>query len=188
MEFIESELRFVFDENQWNIVTQFDGEKDYKKVKDHLKGTKAIDFLGTTDNKIFFFEMKGFRGYQNQTSVKERLADNAEDLTTEIAQKVRDTLACLLAGARNSTNKSDAWQECCKIITESHKPLIIIAWIEEDTPNETMRKRLKVQNTVRRDKLAKKLSWLTKRVFIMNSKTEEKMAGLSVSLMPSSRN
>ena len=100
MEFIESDLKFVFDEKQWDVITQFDSETDYKKVKDKLKGTKSIDFLGTTDDNIFFFEMKGFRGYQDQKSVKERLADNAEDLTTEIAQKVRDTLACLLVQGR----------------------------------------------------------------------------------------
>uniref|UniRef100_UPI004028E9D3 hypothetical protein n=1 Tax=Bacteroides cellulosilyticus TaxID=246787 RepID=UPI004028E9D3 len=184
MEFIESDLKFVFDEKQWDVITQFDSETDYKKVKDKLKGTKSIDFLGTTDDNIFFFEMKGFRGYQDQKSVKERLADNAEDLTTEIAQKVRDTLACLLGGARNSTNKSDIWQKCCRIVTESNKRLIVIAWIEEDAPNEAVRKRLKIKNTVRRDKLAQKLSWLTKRIFIMNSGTEENIAGLSVSLMP----
>lgn len=183
MEFIESGLKFVFDEKQWDIITQFDSETDYKKVKNNLEGTKSIDFLGTTDDKIYFFEMKGFRGFQDQRSVQERLSDNAEDLTTEIAQKVRDTLACLLGGARNSTNKSDTWQKCCEIITESNKRLIVIAWIEEDMPNETVKKRLKTKNTVRRDKLAKKLSWLTKRVLIMNSKTGDEIPGLSVSLL-----
>ena len=59
MEFIESDLKFVFDEKQWDVITQFDSETDYKKVKDKLKGTKSIDFLGTTDDNIFFFEMKG---------------------------------------------------------------------------------------------------------------------------------
>lgn len=58
MEFIESGLKFVFDEKQWDIITQFDSETDYKKVKNNLEGTKSIDFLGTTDDKIYFFEMK----------------------------------------------------------------------------------------------------------------------------------
>lgn len=44
MEFIESDLKFVFDEKQWDVITQFDSETDYKKVKDKLKGTKSIDF------------------------------------------------------------------------------------------------------------------------------------------------
>lgn len=183
MEFIESDLKFVFDEQQWDFITQFDIEKDYTKVKNSLSETKAIDFLGIQSNRLYLFEIKGFRGYGDQESVQKRLAKDAEDLTTEIAQKVRDTLACLLGGARNSTNQSDNWQKCCEIIAKNNHKLIVVAWIEEDIKNKIIEKRKKVKNSIRQDKLKQKLSWLTKHIFIVNTKTDVDIAGFSVSLL-----
>lgn len=75
MEFIESDLKFVFDEQQWDFITQFDIEKDYTKVKNSLSETKAIDFLGIQSNRLYLFEIKGFRGYGDQESVQKKTGE-----------------------------------------------------------------------------------------------------------------
>jgi hypothetical protein len=183
MEFTESGLRFVFDETKWSIITPFDLEKDYQNVKNSLSGTKSVDFIGTGKDTTCLFEIKSFRGYRDQESVQGRLANGADDLTTEVAQKVRDTLSCLLAGARNSTNKNQEWKKICNTIMDAkHQRLLIIAWVEEDFETNTSQKRIKVKMGIRKEKLKKKLSWLSKRVFIMNIKEYNGyFDGLSVS-------
>lgn len=184
MEYSESGVQFDFDDSQWQFITQFDSEKDYEKVKNALEETKAVDFVGMKDDRTYFFEIKGFRGYATQSSVKKRLANGAEDLTTEIAQKVRDTLSCLLGAVRNSTNSAASWKLLCKAISDNTKPLLIIAWIEEDTPNKTAVLRNKAKNQTRRDKLKTKLSWLSNQVLIMNVKEyDNNIEGLSVKLL-----
>lgn len=44
MEFIESDLKFVFDEKQWDVITQFDSETDYKKLKISSKEPSLLIF------------------------------------------------------------------------------------------------------------------------------------------------
>jgi len=187
MVFEESNLRFTFQDDEW-WVKQFDDKSNviYKKVADKLQGTKAVDFVGIhNSDKLFFFEIKNFKGHTADSDTRVRLESQGEVLTTEIAQKVRDSLACILAGSRNATNDIEKWKQICKLISNNN-PVRIIAWIEQDTPAYTGRsnvqgKKVKVELSVRTSKLKNKLSWLTSRVFIESiSGRQSEIKGLSI--------
>lgn len=181
MVFLESGLKFEFDDEKWQIIEQFDVQTDYDKVKKKVQGTKSVDFIGINNDGAYLFEIKGFRGYSDQQATRDRLAGNAEELTSEIAQKVRDTLSCLMAGSRNSTHHSELWTTVSHAIMDNTKKLLVIAWVEEDIISEVREKRQKSKGITRRDKLKGKLSWLTSRVDFMNVRTyNNEIDGLTI--------
>lgn len=106
-QFNESGLTFIFDD-YWDVY-KLDDEIDYKKVCGKVPETKCIDFIAFCENEstLLFIEAKGFRGYGHQPSVQNRLTGKSDDITTEIAQKVRDSLAVIIGGARKSTHLAD---------------------------------------------------------------------------------
>lgn len=109
--FKESGLEFRFDDN-WEVY-QLDKEADYReKINRQIPETKSIDFIGFnhTKNILLFVEVKSFRGYGNRTNIQ-RLTGENDDITVEVAQKVRDSLAVIIGGARNSTNLPDKWKK-----------------------------------------------------------------------------
>ena len=86
---------------------------------------------------------------------KERLLNNAEELTTEIAQKVRDSVSCIIGGSRNSTNDIQIWKKITSYLTS--KTIIIILWLEED--RKSQKYSCKIADYQK--KLQSKLKWLT---------------------------
>ncbi len=167
--YIESGITFEFDEKNWNVCQYDATDGDYRKNV-HLSETKAVDFVGIYNkNSIVFFEIKSFQGYGRQTAVQNRLSNSMEDLSTEIAQKVRDTVA-VIAGLNRTVPLNLFWKESEQIIFDKSKQIIIIAWIEEDftSLSLTEKKRRKSNLSTRKDKLKQKLSWLTSDVYIEN--------------------
>ncbi len=166
--FTESNLIFSFDEENWDML-KYDEDPKYIEISNALEGTKAIDFLCFYNNTtLVFFEVKGFRGYGSQKSVNDRLAEGMEVLTTEIAQKVKDTVAAIVAISRNIQARDTFWEKAAKQILDYNKGLMIIAWIEEDLSTMVQRKRKKHEMSVRTAKLKNKLNWLTTNISIDN--------------------
>jgi hypothetical protein len=169
--FTESNLTFTFEETHWEIL-KFDEHPKYIEISNALAGTKAIDFLGFYNNTAFvMFEVKGFRGYGSQKSVNDRLAEGMEVLSTEIAQKVKDTAAAIVGISRNIRADNTLWQKAVKQIIEN-KSVIIVAWIEEDLNNIALKARKKNEMSVRAEKLKNKLKWLTTNVSVDNIKEQ----------------
>ena len=166
--FTESHLTFSFDEENWDVL-KYDDNPKYLKISNSLEGTKAIDFLGFYNNTLVMFEVKGFRGYGSHKSVNDRLAEGMEVLTTEVAQKVKDTVAAIIGISRNIQVRDTFWEKAGRQILQN-KNLMIIAWIEEDLSSKTLRDRKKLDMSVRTEKLKKKLSWLTTHISIDNVK------------------
>jgi hypothetical protein len=177
--FTESNLIFSFEEN-WNII-QYDKDPKYLTISNALEGTKAIDFLGFYNTSVLvLFEVKGFRGYGSQKSVSDRLADGMEVLTTEVAQKVKDTVAAIVGISRNEKTKGNFWEKTANQIVHN-KDLMIIAWIEEDLNSKALRERKKNEMSVRAEKLKNKLGWLTTNISIDNIREQHfKFDGLNV--------
>lgn len=166
--FTESNLTFSFEEENWEVL-KYDAEPKYTEIKNRLDGTKAIDFLGFHKNTLVMFEVKGFRGYGSQKSVNDRLADGMEILTTEVAQKVKDTVAVIVGISRNIAPGNTIWEKAAKQILHN-KNLMIVAWIEEDLSTLVQRQRKKTEMSIRTEKLKNKLSWLTTNISIDNIK------------------
>lgn len=157
----EENLEFVF--TDWEKVLKFDTHTDYTKVKNILPPTNGVDFLGVKLEKVIFIEVKDFRDHRIEN--KKRLSD--AELMIEVGQKVKGTLACILAGTRNSTNDSEFWKKIAAIIQDLSKEVFVILWLEEDNSivmDKSYQGRLGTYTNV----LKQKLSWFSKRVIILN--------------------
>jgi len=162
MEFTESRLRFEFQEEEWDALIKYDNEADYQKIKRSIPGTKAVDFVGISNENLYFIEVKNYRGHRIESKPK------VEELDTIIAQKVRDTLAGIMGGVRNSTHKEKKWQKHLSHLSDKNKPVHIILWMEEEPPNRFISKRQKVSRDTLTQKLKKRTSWLSGRVIVAN--------------------
>jgi hypothetical protein len=167
-QFTESNLIFSFEDEIWEVL-KYDDDQKYIEISNKLSGTKAIDFLGFYNNTLVMFEVKGFRGYGSQKSVNDRLAEGMDVLSTEVAQKVKDTVAVVVGISRNIEAVNTIWEKAANQILEN-KHLMIIAWIEEDLKTQVQKLRKKTEMGVRTEKLKNKLSWLTTAISIDNIK------------------
>lgn len=105
-----------------------------------------------------------------------------DDITVEIAQKVRDSLAILMGGARCSTNKANIWKEYVNHLNEGGQ-LKIVAWVELDVSTENLLQRAKVNIYTRKRELRKRLTGLTSDVQILNTRNyKNEVKGLHVQL------
>ena len=172
---IGSSLRFDFNDKAWHNVIKYDSEKespqiDYDKIKNAIERTKAVDFIGIYQkDELTFFEVKNFKFYRIESKDRiEKGDDKNEPLDIEIAKKVRDTLAGIIGGARNSTHQRQIWKDYLNIFSNENKRIRIVLWLEQDRPNDRERKprMMTLQN-----KLLECLSWLTSdiRVFSINN-------------------
>lgn len=153
----ESGIIFEHDDSTCSSI-KFDEHNAYKKVDRCLKPTKGVDFIYIYDNnKLVFLEVKNFLGHTSDPSTQDRLKNNAEELMTEIALKVRDSIACATAAARYSPHDVDFWNSFNNIFLDDTTKILIIAWIEFDGNNE---KEKKFKMSLWREKLKKKLKWL----------------------------
>src|SRR5262245_28843529 len=106
----EGFLIFEFGE-RWNIL-KLDEHRDYRERIGKVEGTKAIDFLGILDDQeLYFIEIKDFRDHRIET--RGRLLSG--ELAIEVAQKVRDSLACIVGAYRTSSVPS-SWQPYAKLL------------------------------------------------------------------------
>lgn len=180
--FHESNLRFSFGD-EWKVI-KYDDHLNHKNIK--IDSHKAIDFLaiyGST--KIVLFELKSFRNHRIEAKNEGRTTNNAEGLTTEIAQKVRDSITGIIGAGRNP-NSSDHpdWHRISKKIIKPDTDLFIIAWVEEDIPHGYHRQKAQVDSQINLNKLKNKLSWLNAKVSIGNIVHPPNFEGCNVSRLP----
>ncbi len=182
MDFGESNILFQFDDRHWHIV-KFDMHKDYHKISNAISETKAIDFLGILrEEKVVMLEIKSFRNHRIEN--KDRLETGANFLTTEIAQKVRDSIAAIVGASRNSTNDLPFWKKTSALLQNSERDIFVIAWVEEDIVPIYKSKLAKSKTSVNVSLLKNKLKWLTPFVLVCNTKHPPLIEGLSVSFLP----
>lgn len=161
--FEESGLHFEFSQEHW-WVCKYDDHVAHKNVK--IDQHKAVDFVAIYKNsEIFLFEIKSFREHRIEN--KKRLKNSAEDLTTEIAQKVRDTVAAVIGASRNATQDAEKWDFLAKLLVNPKKMVKIVAWVEED--QNLTEKKQQVELSIRNSKLKQKMKWLSTKTFFCNT-------------------
>lgn len=163
-EFQESGINFRFNPD-WTVF-KYDENTAHKKVEKCLKPTKAVDFLGIHDNRLYFVEVKNYRKHTNDGSTREVLRDSGEELMRRIAIKVRDTIATSTSSARFSTNDRDFFTQVNQLLLNDEKKVTVIACVEFDASNEMERK---VKMSIWQNKLKQKLSWLHASKISVNS-------------------
>lgn len=162
--FQESGINFCF-QASWTVF-KYDEHLSHKKVEKFLKPTKAVDFLGIHNDKMYFVEVKNYREHTDDESTQEVLQGNGEELMRRIAIKVRDTIATSTGSARFSTNNKAFFTQVNRLLLDDNKKLTVIACIELDAPNDKERK---AQMGIWQQKLKQKLSWLHAAKISVNS-------------------
>lgn len=177
--FDESKLRFDFDAHVWSSLLKIDNSQDHINVQ-VLPGTKAVDFTGFCNENLVFIEVKNFRNTAGAN--RYRTVNQGEKLAEEVGLKVRNTLAVLIGGSRNSTNCKVEFTTYSKHMVIGN-PIKVILWLEEDNPSS---KREKAGLGTYTNKLKSKLKWLTgggSHVFVIDS-TSNNLNGLQVVILP----
>lgn len=110
------------------------------------------------------------------------MAEDGDKLMTEIGQKVRDTIAVAIGGARNSTHDQQDWQIISTHLIDENRNVAVVLWLEEDHPLE---KRAKAGSGIYTNKLKSKVKWFTggNNVLVTSSHFND-IDGLSVTLLP----
>lgn len=185
----EGSLLFNFLGDSWSCIEKFDEHVDYKKllaVQSNIRGgncnPKAVDFVGINNNDVYLIEVKDFRAVTTHTpeqlyETEMRLHEEEDPISVELAFKVKDSLAAIIGGARNSTNHQACWQSFIRHSINSNREIIVIAWLEipprlAQVVNNQVRsgrkkgkkRDLKIQLKA---SLKAKLKWLTNAVYIL---------------------
>lgn len=167
--FTEGSLVFRFGEG-W-AVEKYDAHTDYTGGIGRLQGTKAVDFVGLYSGRrddgafrqLHFIEVKDFRGYRVQN--RQRIRDG--ELAVEVAAKVRDTIAGLVAAHRGTFGR-ERWATYVKAALDD-EPIRVSLWLEEDDP--AARAMPAPPSPALIDDLKRQLSWLGARVLVLNRAT-----------------
>ncbi len=178
--FDESNLRFTFDENHWKVI-KYDDHPSHAAIK--ISEHKAIDFLGVYNNKtLVFFELKNYRLHRLDPSTQQVMAKGAEELSTIIAQKVRDSVSGIVGSGRNPDSiDHNLWSQIsAKMINEKNE-FYIISWVEEDAVQgyyKSQKQQAKAISFL--DKLKNKLKWLNAKISIRHIKNLPPFEGFKV--------
>ena len=121
------------------------GHPFYREQVSRLAGTKAVDFVGVQADTGYLIEAKDFRGYRIQN--RKRLATS--DLAVEIAKKVRDPLAGLVAAKRNHPD-----------------PGVLGDVAAQGDPRQW-----KAEQALLADKIKSYMSWFSSRVLVVDQTT-----------------
>lgn len=165
----EEYLSFAFDDT-WHAV-KWDDHEAYRGGVGRIQ-KRAVDFCGVRGGHVFLIEVKDFRGHGIEN--KERLAGgDEEDLATEVAHKVCDTVAGLV-GAHRMRVTEGTFRPFGEGLTGAKTDVRVILWLEAD---HALYAAHKMSLT---DRLKKKLRWLTPKVAIASTRESVQPSGLAV--------
>ncbi len=174
-EYTEGGLKFQFDDKKWLLpdyqekgeYVMFDKHPLYKaiekigncKEKDKkgnlvsIRGAKAVDFVGILNDNIYLIEIKNNRQTEDIEQKK------IECVTTDIANKVKDSLISIIGGKYNCKIDNKLWQNIVNLFYEKDNRIQIICWIEINT-QDIDNKRINILHSLYARKLKTKLKWL----------------------------
>ncbi|QEH32540.1 hypothetical protein OJF2_10170 [Aquisphaera giovannonii] len=170
-------LRFEFSDD-W-LAVKYDDHPDYRERIGGLRETKAIDLVATfrrNRHTLHFIEVKDFRGHRIEN--RERIRDG--ELAVEVAQKVRDTIAGIIAA--HHRGKAETWGPHAQCLVTPDRPVKVVLWLEEDLPHIPPG-RPQNRASVLTDALKRELRWLTTKVLVLNIASGS-LDGLGVTNLP----
>lgn len=180
MELKEGSLHFIFDDGIWADVVKYDETKDYQKIA-LTPQTKGVDFVGNSglsdDHDLWFIEVKDYKTHRIESKEKIPALDET------VHHKVKDTIAGIIGGARNSTHDREIWAAFAQVLNTPKQKVRAVLWMEEDEGPDYMAKRRSVARNTLTSNLERKLKWLTASVLVCNMKSNP-IPGLSVKRSP----
>ncbi len=130
-------------------------EQDKKGNWVSIRGVKNVDFVGVLNNEIHFIEVKNFRQEDDVLNM------TIEHKATDIASKIKDSIATIVGGKFNCKEDTILWQKIVELLKENENKIKIICWLELSTPNISEKKAKDMLRRYR-EKLTRKLAWLIK--------------------------
>lgn len=179
--FREEDLDFAFDAD-WAVCSQWDKEAVYEALKRQVSRSRGVDFVGLRSGQMFMIEVKDYRASEEQSTTREKLADDGDPLADVVAAKVRDTVAGLVGAAR--VGRDLAWETC---VASLRGGLWVVLWIEHaavDSSSPVRSKRAKVGAAVTLlPSLKKRCRWLGARAVVC-SRSGQCLPGVEVRSVP----
>jgi hypothetical protein len=156
----EKPWSFEFDDETpyWKWVLYADENIDFIKVKSTIKGTRSCDFIGIYLGNAVLLEVK----YYADDAV---LPNNTNEIINSLAQKVRDSLSCIVGGSRNSTNNKMLLNEWIEKGRKTENKLYAVFFI--DFPKSWPPLKIKATKGIFLKTLKQKLNWLTGNVILI---------------------
>lgn len=177
MTLTEETLQFHFDDG-WSDLIKYDEHPDVRRASS--KSLTCIDFLGIQrDSRVFLIEVKNFKGRptsQSASIIAKLLPDSLSNedkespLVKMIVKNVKDSLLFISHySKRNQLEEADYWSAMSEKIVNLGHEIYVVLWLELDTSYpEYPPEILQVAQKAISDKLAQRLSWLTKNVIVAN--------------------
>ena len=132
----EGLLKFQFEEV--SVPWKYDDSSFYRnQFQSFAGGTKGVDFLCHTKGTLWLIEVKDYRVYERQKS---------QDLSEEVEERVRDTLAGLVA-LRVNGNDLDERKRATAALKKKRLRVVLHLW-DEGTKNGPDRSALLGHNFV----------------------------------------
>ncbi len=124
---VESGLVFRFPDD-WTA-KKYDDDTGFVARTCRIDGTKRVDIVALSPDRLLLIEVKDFR--QHAIANKDRMNIKAEDpLHMEMAKKVRDTFAFLVAAHRQDDEELRPFY--AHALGSRRKPIDVILFVEED--------------------------------------------------------
>ncbi|MDE2509100.1 MAG: hypothetical protein KGM43_17995 [Planctomycetota bacterium] len=153
--FHEGEIRFEFSD-EWEP-QHYDKHPDREPIK-RLPETKSVDFAAIKGEKLYLIEVTDYRNRDD------RLRDQiGAPLAIEVAQKVRDTIAGIVAAQHRGNVQT--WDRFTKCLLTPEPAVQVVLWMEHEHATEHDG-RNETRAYVMSQELKKKLKWLTAKVLV----------------------
>jgi hypothetical protein len=151
--------------DDWRVFRYDCAESGYLDISNSIPHTKSVDFLGVfAGSQYYFIEVKDFRGYRIPN--KKRLKSG--ELAEEVARKVKDTLAGIVAGCR-SGNTLGPFSDLGKSLVAAESDVRIVLWLEDDAAANISQ--WKQELSLQTQLIKEKLRWLKVKVIVVSQST-----------------
>lgn len=195
-EYQEGALVFRFDP-QWRVI-KYDATDEWARSSSNLdprhrddtthiwarcnilaqiQKTKAVDFIAQHDRHgVVFLEVKDYRRFSKRLAElapeSKNVAGDGKDLLEEVAVKVRDSIAGVVGACRTAAPQAE-WESVVSSLRTRQSRCLVVLWLEEDDQGKPARdKRQGPRRNTRKNRLKKKLAWLTPDVIITNTRLQ----------------
>jgi hypothetical protein len=126
-EIVEGSLLFTF-ANEWRA-EKYDEPGGFVDRHCHIEGTKRIDIMALGPDRMLLIEVKDFRNHAIQNRERMNLR-SPTSLHIEVAQKVRDSFAFLIAAHRQGDDSLRPFYAYA--FGDRRRAIDVILFLEED--------------------------------------------------------
>lgn len=175
--FNEAPYRLEFD-SSWRVL-KWDGCAAFRGGIHGAQGTKAADFVCVQHERDpWFIEITDYR-FIGTARLRKKIP-SVDDLATEVACKVRDTLAGVIwTHERDELDPAGKLRPLVSVLVSRGVKITVVLFLEEDHPSPQ-------RQSVVAQRIKQRLRWLCPKVLVINQKQwqDAPQSGLSITFLP----